>query len=283
MSFLAPGFLLAAGLASLVVIGLHLLSTHDPKLEPLPTARFVPEVLVRATATTVRPTDLWLLLLRVALVLLFGAALARPVVTPPHSPVARIVAVDVSRAVGRPAELADSSRRYLAGASTVILFDSTARVVSRGAADSLSAPASTSAPASKSVPAPKRTPAPARQGSLSAALVAALRAAALLREGADSLELVVVSPFAVEEHDAATDALRALWPGRLTTVAVTPAVAKPQGPVEVEWADSSASALWIRRETPDTISGLRGNEAVLIYPFVRQWRAAAPPDSLTRV
>ena len=51
MSFLAPGFLLAAGLAALTVVGLHLLSTRDPRLQPFPTTRFVPEAAVRATVT----------------------------------------------------------------------------------------------------------------------------------------------------------------------------------------------------------------------------------------
>ncbi len=52
------------------------------------------------------------------------------------------------------------------------------------------------------------------RGNLSAALIAALRAGSILRDRADSLELVIVSPFAKEELDAATDTIRALWRGK---------------------------------------------------------------------
>ena len=45
--------------------------------------------------------------------------------------------------------------------------------------------------------------------------------------------------------------------------------------VRVEWADSAASELWTERETPDTIAGVRANDAVMVYPFERRWRPAA--------
>ncbi len=272
MSFLAPGFLVAAGLAALAVVGLHFLSTRDPRLELLPTARFLPDVAVRATATAIRPTDLRLMLLRAAMVLVVGSALARPVITPPRQPVARIVAVDVSRAVGRPAELADSAQARLADAAAVILFDSTAREVPEGASDSLRTLADAGARAA------------APRGSLSAAFIAASRAAARLRDRADSLELVVVSRFVAEERDAATSKIRALWPGRVTTVQVAATGVPERGDsIRVEWADSGATALWAARPTPDTVGAVRAGDAVLVYPFGRRWRPASAPDSLTRV
>jgi hypothetical protein len=79
----------------------------------------------------------------------------------------------------------------------LLAYDSAARPL--GSPDSLLAPASSGA-----------------RGSLSAALVAALRAAPALAERADSLELVLVSPLAAESWDDATPAIRALWPGRIT-------------------------------------------------------------------
>jgi aerotolerance regulator-like protein len=266
VSFLAPGFLMVAGLVALVAVGLHFLSTRDPRLEPFPTARFVPDAPVRATATKVRLTDPWLLLLRVVLLLLAGAAVARPVVTPPRRPVARIVALDVSRAVGSPRDVADSARTYLQDAATVILFDSATREVPSGAADSL---------ARGGRIAPSR-------GSLSAALVAARRAAAALRDRADSLELVVVSPFAAEERDAATAAIRSLWPGRVHTVPVA-AASPPRDSVRVEWADSARNTTWTARASADTIGALRAGDAVLVYPFVRRWKLAGPLEPATRV
>lgn len=57
-----------------------------------------------------------------------------------------------------------------------------------------------------------------RASSLSAALVASLRAASALRDHADSLELVIVSPLGESSFDAATDSIRALWPGRARLV-----------------------------------------------------------------
>ena len=271
LSFLAPGFLVAAGLVALGVVGLHFLSTRDPRLELFPTTRFVPDVSVQATAITVRPSDWLLLLLRVALALLVGAALARPVVTPARRPLARILAVDVSRAVGRPGEAMDSARRFL-GAEATILFDSSAREVSGGAEDSLTAFAKAARPAS------------AQRGSLSAALISALRVASRLRDGVDSLELVIVSPFAAEERDAATTAIRGLWPGRVTAVPVAAAAGAGQrDSVHVEWADSGASAFWTARSMPDTIGAARAGDAVMVSPFVRRWRPATAPDSVTRV
>jgi hypothetical protein len=55
----------------------------------------------------------------------------------------------------------------------------------------------------------------ATPGSLSAALVAARRLGPLLAAGADSVELVIVSPVAAHELDVATDSVRARWPGRI--------------------------------------------------------------------
>lgn len=272
LSFLAPGFLVAAGLVALGVVALHFLSTRDPRLELLPTARFIPDVAVQATAVTVRPSDWLLLLLRVLLVLLIGAALARPVIVPARRPVTRILAVDVSRAVGQAAELGDSARAYLADAEVTILFDSVAREVNRSVEDSFAAFVKA------------RPPGAERNGSLSAALISALRLAARLREGADSLELVIVSPFSVEERDAATVAIRELWPGRVTAVRVSAATgAGPRDSVRVEWADSGSSALWVARASPDTIGAARAGSAVMVHPFVRRWRPAAGSDSLSRV
>lgn len=263
MTFLAPGFLVAAGLAALAVVGLHFLSTRDPKVELLPTTRFLPDVPVRATVTAIRPTDLPLMLLRTALVLLVGAALARPVSTPPRQAVARIVAVDISRAVGRPAELAESARTHLTGAAAVILFDSIAREMPHGAIDSLR-PGAT-------------------RGSLSAALIAALRAASRLRDRADSLELVLVSAFVTEERDAAMMRLRGLWPGRVTTVPAPVAEPSRGDSIRVTWADSGATTLWTARTPPDTVGAVRAGDAVLVYPFVRRWRPVAAPPKPTRV
>jgi hypothetical protein len=280
-----------AGLVALGVVGLHFLSTREANTELLPTTRFVPEAAVDARTLAVRLSDVALLALRVLAVLLVGAALARPVLTPARQPVARIVAVDVSRAVGGPEELADSARVYLDGAAATIFFDAEAREVPLDVAvESLAALARSAARdaaaagdslASQSVWARREG---TRPGSLSAALIAARRVAARLRDGADSLELVVVSPFVREERDAATANIRALWPGRITTVQVAAATSLVDAQtVEVQWADSGATERWVARAITDTVGGIRAGDAVLVYPFTRRWRLAQEPDSATRI
>ncbi|MYI06727.1 MAG: hypothetical protein F4059_05270, partial [Gemmatimonadetes bacterium] len=264
--FLAPAFLVAAGIVAAGVVALHFLSTREPDTDLLPTVRFVPRVPVQATTITMRFTDPWLLALRVLLILLLGTALARPLIHPFAEPVSRIALVDVSRAVGSPAELADSAGGYVDGAAAVVFFDDQAREIEDGTAEALEG---------------LRDEAQwdrASRGSLSAALIAALRIGSRLRDGADSLQLVVVSPFAQEQRDAATGEIRALWPGRIDAVRVAAAPAEPgnaRTAERVEWADSGAIGLWTQRETPDTIGGVRAKDAVMVYPLVRRWQPAA--------
>ena len=294
MIFLAPVYLIAAGAIAAGVVALHFLSTREPDTDLLPTVRFIPKVPVQATTITVRFTDPWLLVLRVLLILLLGAALARPLIHPLSAPVARIAVVDVSRAVGDGRELADSARPYVEGAAAVVFFDREAREVEGGAVDSLEALAVEAAAREGSGEGPveagaeggdARTTASdgaqgvrTAKGSLSSAVIAALRIASRLRDGADSLQLVVISPFAREERDAATERIRALWPGRVDVVRVGGTVSRPSSEaadaVQIEWADSTASAFWSEREPHDTIAGVRANDAVMVYPFVRRWRPA---------
>lgn len=281
MIFLAPIYLIVAGAVAAGVVALHFLSTREPDTDLLPTVRFIPKVPVQATTITLRFSDPWLLVLRVLLILLLGAALARPLIHPLSAPVARIALVDVSRAVGDGHELADSAREYVEGAAAVVLFDREAREVGAGAMDSLEALA-------------EGGDVRGAKGSLSSAMIAALRTASRLRDGADSLELVVISPFAREERDAATERIRALWPGRIEVVAVggrgpvsdrsldasaTAAPDQAADAVIVEWADSTASEFWTERESPDTIAGVRANDAVMVYPFVRRWQPALTTPS----
>lgn len=299
MIFLAPVYLIVAGAIAAGVVALHFLSTREPDTDLLPTTRFIPKVPVQATTITVRFTDPWLLLLRVLLILLLGTALARPLIHPLSAPVARIAVVDVSRAVGSARELADSARGYVEGAAAAVFFDREAREVGGGAMDSLEALAEGAAgspgaggEAVRGAPGEAPGWTRAAKGSLSSALIAALRTASRLRDGADSLQLVVISSFAREERDAATERIRALWPGRIEVVRVggvgaadgltaeATAATATESPrqasrVRVEWADSAASELWTERETPDTIAGVRAGDAVMVYPFERRWRPAA--------
>jgi hypothetical protein len=202
VTFAHPWALLAAVGAAIAVIALHVIARRRPREVPFPTARFVPARSVRAPSRSTRPADLALLLLRVLALLLLGAAFARPALQAERRPMARVVALDLS-ASGRSASAArDSAARYLRAGDLLVVFDSAARLVPGDARDSLAALARSRAP-----------------GSLSAALAAATRAAFVLTDVADSVYLVLVSPFAAEEWDAATDTIRSLWPGSARLVA----------------------------------------------------------------
>jgi hypothetical protein len=143
------------------------------------------------------------MLLRVLLVLAAGAGLARPVLTARRGAEARVILVDVSRSARDSIAMRDSVRALYRNQDAVVLFDSSARLVTENIADSLGALRPTT-----------------RRGNVSGALIAALRAGSALRDRADSLELVIVSAFAREELDVATDTIRRLWPGKARLVRV---------------------------------------------------------------
>ncbi|MDQ3227758.1 MAG: BatA domain-containing protein [Chloroflexota bacterium] len=201
MTFISPGFLYAAIAAATMMAALHFLVTRQPRAALLPTARFVPDLPASATSRAARPADILLLLLRMLLILAAGAALAEPILKPSRDPHARVIMADVSESVSDPAAVSDSVRAWYRQGDVLIAFDSSARTIAVTVDDSLF----------------PLTASPVR-GNLSAALVSAIRAGSDLRERADSLELVIISPFAAEAWDAATDSIRALWPGRARLV-----------------------------------------------------------------
>ena len=204
MTFLAPGFLWAAALVAAGIVALHFIVTRQPRATVLPTARFVPDSAATATVRDTRPSDLLLMLLRVLVVLAAGAALAQPVIRPSRRADARLFLMDASRSVANVGEAADSVKKLYRAGDAIIVFDSAARSLGAAGSDSLASVRRADA-----------------RGNLSAALIASLREASVARDRTDSLELVIVSPFVEEEHDAATDSIRKLWPGRARLVRVT--------------------------------------------------------------
>jgi hypothetical protein len=229
VTFVAPAFLIASVAAAAIVAALHFLARRRPRAEPFPTARFVPETPASAPTRAVRPSDLALLLLRVLTVLLVGASFARPVAAPERRSVARLALVDLSRAVRDASEALDSVSRLLEDGDLVLAFDS----VPRRFAGELPEGGAPRHLVRDSVTALERSGA---RGSLSAALVAAIRTAPVLKRRADSVELVFVSPLAAEEWDAATTILREMWRGRAGLVRVHPATQEPLPYVEVRAA-----------------------------------------------
>jgi hypothetical protein len=307
MTFLAPGYLFASMAVAAAIVALHFIVTRQPRSAILPTARFVPDTRATTVAPARRPSDLLLMLLRVLLVLATGAGLARPVLTARRGAEARVILVDVSRSARDSIATRDSVRAIHRNQDAVVLFDSSARLVTEKVDDSIAALRPTG-----------------RRGNVSAALIAALRAGSAFRDRADSLELVIVSPFSREELDAATDTIRKLWPGkaRLVSVAapavdtappstltisaaaddplaVTVGLAKttatasgridrgnasspPSGVVSggplVGWPASTRPRFAAPRSVRDTVGGVMAGDAVVVSTFDRQW--FFPPDSL---
>ncbi len=203
MTFLAPWALWVAGAVSAAVIALHILASKNPKVVPLPTTRFIPDMPLRATARALRLTDVLLLMLRVSVVMLVGVAVARPELIGARRRVGRVVVVDRSWIVDRE-EARDSAASYYEKGDLLIVYDSAAyRVRGKYPLAYVSA---------------ERIFSPDPRGSLSAALAAAIRDASDLRGEADSVEIVLISPLDAEQVDNATSAIRALWPGRIRIV-----------------------------------------------------------------
>lgn len=228
MTFLAPGFFFAALAAAAAVVVAHLIAWRQPPDLVLPTVRFVPDESARRSARAIRLADIGLLLLRAAIVLLAGAALAHPVIVPARSGTMRLIAADVSSAVGDPRDVRDSvGALQRDGASVIIAFDTTARPARGGEL----------APAAG-------TPAP---GALSPLLVALRREARRLALRHERVELAIVSPFLEGEFDAATRPLRLLIadPIRLVRVRGVAETTSPAG-VAIRAASDDPVAAGIR-------------------------------------
>ena len=243
MTFLAPLWIGVAAIAALGVTLLHLITTQRPPMTLLPTARFVPQAEARAAARAARPTDVLLLALRIAALMLLGLAFSHPVIRGSNATTAHVVVLDRSRSAG-PAG-ADSAAAIWRAGDGLVVFDSAARVVNGAASDSLRG----------NIPATAIAP----RGSLSAALIAARHSARDVALHADSVELVIVSPVTDDELDAATVMLVNGWPGRVRLIrpAAAPSVRTEIRLISTEANDDLAppiaalnatSAVWHARE-----------------------------------
>jgi hypothetical protein len=222
MSFLTPWMFAAGVFAALGVVALHLLTTRRPPPTPLPTARFVPESDVRAVARASRPTDLLLLALRALAVMAIGAAFARPVFDAPGPAVRAVIAVEWSAGLAAPDDVRAQVQGLLGAGDALVVFDTAARVIDAAAFDTLAHPS-----------------AARRVGALSPMFVAARDAAREIARGADSVRLVIVGTFAPEGLDAASEALRASWPGRVEMLRV-PGVADSADAASVALVDAES-------------------------------------------
>ncbi len=267
MTLLAPLAFALGVVAAGVIVALHLLTTRRPPPQPLPTARFVPLAEARAVARTRRPTDLLLLALRIAALLLIATAFARPVPDAPGPRVRSIVALDLSSAIASPTEVVARAREALADGSALIVFDSVARAVPLDSLDALVLSEGPRAPVAN----------------LSPAFVAARDVARIVARGADSLRLVVVSAFLESGRDAATGAWRDAWPGRVELVRVERAAAGDSA--RLVWPDSAGDA------RPDAVHIAGAGGVTLVAPLARhpvpegrvvaRWRDGSPAATET--
>ncbi|MGI8620116.1 MAG: BatA domain-containing protein [Gemmatimonadaceae bacterium] len=204
LSFVAPGYLAATLAAAVALVAAHFIVRRQPRALMLPTARFVPDAPVLTVGWARVPADLVVLALRVLCVLLAGLGLAGPFLRQSGEGIARVILADRSRAIGDSGEVSDSVAAIRAPEDVVIGY---------GPGTFEEFPATVQGSAAST--------ALQERGSLSAGLVAAVRAASRHRDRADSVELVIVSSFAAEEIDAATARLRREWPGRARLVTVS--------------------------------------------------------------
>jgi hypothetical protein len=207
----APAFLLAGVLAAGVPLALHLVRRRPPHRAPLPTERFLspdPRTAVRVS----RPTDLLLLALRMLLLVLAGAAFARPVWFPAARGTREVVLLDTGAGMGTawPRAVAAARERVLGAdgkpRGVLALFDTLAvpmrRIDERTFATLAAAP-------------------PTGAASRYSAALGAIPAAARELRGADSVRVTLITaPRWGGWSDGLAALRRAVWPGAIDLVAL---------------------------------------------------------------
>lgn len=248
MTWLHPIALVFGAAGVLGILVAHLVSRHRPPPSPFPTARFVAAGRPVSSTRFSRPSDMALLVLRAIAVMLLAAAFATPHRSPRKGSVARVVVVDRSRDVARIDDAVRLAKREWRDGDLLIVADSSA-----------------------SPPVPWRRGATvldsiARRGvagSLSAAIVAGVRAGVTLARTADSVELVIVT--SGSGIDAATHAIREAWPGRARILTVEPSEPARRGLVGARATDGDlvVAALRLggavlREDEPHAVRLVRG-------------------------
>jgi hypothetical protein len=209
LTFAAPAFLLAGALGVLVPLALHLIRRRPPGRVPLPTARFLAEDPRNAVRLS-RPTDLPLLVLRMLLLLLVGAAFSRPAWIPAPEGTSTVVLLDRGGGVDADGWRGglSAARQALLGPEgeargELLLFDSAAVHVPRARVrpalfDSLLAAG------------------PGRAPSDYAAALRAIPSATRALRGADSVTVRMISPLSRAGWSPGLATLReSAWPGSI--------------------------------------------------------------------
>jgi hypothetical protein len=206
LTLTAPAFLAAGVLAAAVVVALHFLERRPPARLALPTARFVSGAPDSAVRPLPRPTDLLLLVVRVALLLAVALAFAGAAWTPGRAGTQRIILLEAGAmpAAAWTAAL-DSVQALLEAGGALVVFDSTAAFVPPA-----NVPAVLDSLRRSGPPASVADP---RVG------LRALAGAAARVLGADSFDAVLVTAGDLRSWHGGTAAVRgAAWPGALRLV-----------------------------------------------------------------
>ena len=277
MTLLYPWFFWASCGAAVGVVALHVISWELREPVPFPTLRFVPEREVIAAELNYRLSDLKLLLLRLAIVLLLGLALAQPFWVAPDSE-ARVVLVDVSAGVARDDAWRERVDEVAADADSLIAYvDAPSRIQAEDSGGTFTA---------------ENVAPPAPVGNLSAALAAAIQEGESLKNRAETVSLTILSPFPLAGFDAATNRLRALWQGPLETLRVPAAepaaMADIMGvtSVALHWdgaAGPAGESPWQLTGAPVLAEGILTPVATLVAPFERKWQLADADASDLRI
>ena len=263
----APWILAASVLVAVATCVLHFISVRRPPVLLLPTMRFLPERPVRAVSRSARPSDLWLLLLRVLAVLLAGAALSGlywraagtkhgRIVVIQHAPNDDVVAVRnaVARAI-KGAFTTDTSTR-------IVVLDTVAHMLTGSESQAFRAETLSQVNFTNG----------AQLSTLSAGVLAATRAANLLvtdERNVDVVDLVIVAPFTPSWRDAAAPIVRASWPGAIRLIAARDTARGASGV-----AADSADVLMAVPKRRVTLAGDEASDAVLSALLARGWMDA---------
>lgn len=212
----APFILAISVIAALLTCVLHFLSVRRPPVLVLPTMRFLPERPVRAVSRNARPSDLWLMLMRVAALLLAGVALSGVRWQGFGVKHGRIVVVAGAWATnGSTAQraLSNTLTNALSGAFTgdtttrIVVLDGTTHMLDENATHAFRADTFTATGAARGAP-----------PTLTTLMLAATRSAGQMVRSEptlDAIDLVLVAPLVPEVLDAAFPLVRAAWPGRI--------------------------------------------------------------------
>ncbi len=257
-----PWVLWLSGVAALGVVLAHLLSVGRPPELALPTTRFVPNGPLDAVSRARTLRDLALLCLRVLAVLLAGAAFAGFSMAPSRAPLATLLALDLPRFASDTMAWRDSARATLDARAPVLgVVTSDGRSV-RGDAAALRTFVDTMALLASDP----------NGSSLAGALLVARREAATVAARADSMSLVVISPFREDAAIPALRAARATWPGRVELTAV------PSAPVGDTAAPSTVRRAFGVLLAADSAFARDGG-VLMVWPDSAIANSAATADS----